>query len=415
MFKIIIIFVFILSFTINAEVVTKTTFKTVEGSGEGLSRSEAVNNALIEAISQLSGVYIKQEKFMNDLSIESSKGDYSSYQYNNKIKRITKGKADSYKIIEVNELNGKYKIRVKVTNSKTKKYYKTPGLNNKNRRSIVVVPGNFILGSFNILGESKSFNEANINLSQELLNKITETRKFNVLDREESRAYINEKKVIQSEDAAKNEVLKLGKVLSADYILLTSIKNLEISKEKRNRYISNTNDSLNVSVTVQFKIITTATRQVKLSKTRSYNFEEIGNSNREIYYNILSKVSSEISTEIIENIYPLKIVKMNANEITINQGNLKLGSKYEVFELGEKIIDSYTKESLGRSEIKVGEAEIIRILPKYSIAKIIEGNASKNNILRSIVMKNKKDEFEKVGKESDVEINSNGGVVLPFD
>ena len=106
---------------------------------------------------------------------------------------------------------------------------------------------------------------------------------------------------------------------------------------------------------------------------------------------------------------------MNANEITINQGNLKVGSKYEVFKLGKKIIDSYTKESLGRSEIKVGKAEIIRVLPKYSIAKIIEGKVSKNNILRSIVIENEKDEFEKIGKESDVKIKSNGGVVLPFD
>ena len=188
-----------LSFNVNAGVVTKNTSKTVEGTGEGLSRSEAVNNALIEAISQLNGVYIKQEKFINNVSIESSKGESSSYQYNNKIKRITKGKADRYKVLEVDEFGGKYKARVSVTNSKTRKYYKTPGLKNKNRRSIVVVPGNFISDSFNILGENKSSLGVNINLSQELLNKITQTRKFNVLDREESRAFFNEKRVIQSE------------------------------------------------------------------------------------------------------------------------------------------------------------------------------------------------------------------------
>ena len=415
MIKIITILVFILSLNMNAEVVTKTTSKTVEGIGEGLSRSEAVNNALIEAISQLSGVYIKQEKFINDVSIESSKGDYSSYQYNNKIKRITKGKADRYKILEVDEFNGKYKARVTVTNSKTRKYYKTPGLNNKNRRSIVVVPGNFILDSFHILGESKSSIAVNIDLSQELLNKVTQTRKFNVLDRQENRAFFNEKRVIQSEDANKDEVLKLGKVLGSDYILLTSIKNLVIEKEQGSKYVSTVNDSLNASVTVQFKIITTATRQVKFSNTRTYKFEPNGNSSREVYYDILNKVSSRISTELIENIYPLKIVKMNLNEITINQGNLKVGSKYEVFKLGKKIIDSYTKESLGRSEIKVGKAEIIRVLPKYSIGKIIEGKASMNNILRSIVIENEKDEFEKIGKESDAKIKSNGGVILPFD
>lgn len=415
MFKIIILFLFLFCFNINAEVVTKTTSKTVEGKGEGFSRLEAINNALIEAISQLSGIYMKQEKFINDKSIESSKGDSSSYEYNNKIQRFTKGKADSYSILEVNELNGKYEAIVSITNAKTTKEYKTPGLDSKSRRSIIIIPANLNYDSFLVLGEYKSSASVNINLSQELLNTITQTRKFNVLDREESRAFFDENSMIRSEDASKDESLKLAHVLGSDYILLTSIKDVVIEKEKVSGYITVTNNSYKASVTVQFKVITTATRQVKFSNTRTFEFEPTGNSDKQIYYDTLNKISNNISTELIENIYPLKIVDVNTNEITINQGNLILGTKYEVFKLGKKITDSYTKESLGSSETNVGTVEIIRVLPKYSVARIIEGNVSKNDIVRSLSSENQKEEFEKMGNESDVEIKSNGGVVLPFD
>ena len=53
----------------------------------------------------------------------------------------------------------------------------------------------------------------------------------------------------------------------------------------------------------------------------------------------------------------------------MNYGNevLKNGDAYEVFNQGEKIYDPYTKESLGRDEIRVGNAVVIDAKPKYSI------------------------------------------------
>ncbi len=416
MFKYIVPFFLIFSIFLDAEIVTTTKTKTVEGVGIGLSRSEAVNNALIEALSQLNGVYIKQEKFVSDTSIESSKGNYSEYVYNNTIARVTKGKVDSFNILDVNEMNGQVEVRVSVTKTTTTKNYKTPGLDPKNRRSIVVVPANFNYDSFNILGEEKSSVRVNINLSQELLNSITQTRKFSVLDREENRAFYNETNIIRSEDAQRDELLKLGHVLGSDYILLTSIKNMIVEKDNGNKYISSTSQSYKATTTVQFKVIVTATRQVKFSNTRTYNFNSNGSSEKEVYYSVLSQISNNIATELIENIYPLQVIEVTNDEVTINQGNLSVGSKYEAFKLGKKMIDSYTKESLGQSESKVGTIEIVRVLPKFSVGKIIEGKVEKGDIARSLYssIENVPD-YEKIGKESDAKISENGGVSLPFD
>ena len=410
-----------LVFTISsANVVTKTTVKTAEGIGIGINREEAVNNAIVEALSQINGSYISKSSFATAATINSTKGNSAAYVYSNKIKKITKGKVDSYSILDViNHTNGKYEATVRVKKIKKRKYYKTPGLNHKKRRSIVIVPANLNSGYFNIMGSSKSSVKTNINLSQELLNKVTQTRKFNVLDREENRAFYNEQKIFKSRDAHKNEALKLGNVLGADYILLTSIKDLNVNKEKGSAYITNSSSSYKATTTIQFKVITTATRQVKFANTRNYSFEPNGNTNKQIYYDILAKISSRITTELIENIYPIKVIQLSGDIVTLNQGNMQVGKKFEVYKLGEILVDSYTKESLGRSESKTGVVTITKAMPKYSLGKIDKGEASKGSIIRSLYNSktNNKESmiYKKIGRESNVEINNDGGVSLPFD
>lgn len=403
----------------NAKVVTKTNVKQATGIGYGSSRENAVNNAIVEALGQITGVKIKKTAIKETLSVKNSDGRSLDMSYNAQISKVTRGKVDSYRILNVMEkTKGQFVAEVEVKNTKVTKSYKTPGLNHNKRRSIVVIPANLTRGSFNILGESKTSVDTNINLSQELLNSITQTRKFNVLDREESRAFYNEQNILQSDNVQQDEALKLGNLLGADYLLLTSIKDINIGKEKANKYTASTSDSYEASTTIQFKVITTATKQVKFSNTKTYNFTPKGNSNKEIYYDVLAQISNKISTELIENIYPIKVVDAKAGDITLNQGNLTIGNKYEVYSLGKKVIDSYTKESLGRKETKIGIIEIVRALPKYSLASIVEGKASKGNIVRSLYTSEKDNDtgiYNKIGAESDVEINNGGGVSLPFD
>lgn len=400
----------------NAQVITTKNVKRATGVGYGTTREDAVNNAIVEAVGQITGVKISKTAIKETLSIKNQDGKRLDMTYNGEIKKVTRGKADAYKILNVMEKgNGQFVAEVEVVNTKITRKYKTPGLNS-NRRSIVVVPANFTNDNFTILGEVKSSRSTNINLSQELLNSITQTRKFNVLDREESRAFYSEQNIFKSEEANKDEALKLGNVLGADYLLLTSIKDINVGKKAANKYTATTEDSYEASTTIQFKVITTATRQVKFANTRTYTFTPVGNTDKEIYYNVLSQISNNITAELMENIYPLQVIDMKNDEVTINQGNLTVGTKYEVFKLGKKMIDSYTKESLGRVENKVALIEIIHSLPKFSIGKIVEGKVQKGDIARTIYSSQETiPEYDKVGKESDVKISEKGGVSLPFD
>lgn len=419
MIKYLISFVLFLSFTLEAGVVVNKTSRTVEGVGIGQSRTEAVNNAIVEALGQLNGTYISKRTFISDTSVETSKGDSSVYIYNNNINRVTKGRVDSYSILEVDELDGEYEARVSITKTKVTKKYKVPGYK-KNRRTVAVIPSYTSQGGYSILRSVKSSRNVSQRLTQELVSSITQTRKFTVLDREANEAYRSEKAVILSRDAGKDELLKLGQVLGADYLLVTNLTELNISEDNGgNAIAANMSSSYKAFATVQYRIIAMASRQIKWSNTTTYEFEPAGASDEQIYLDSLKKISQKITTELIENIYPIKIVNAQNGQITINQGSLAKGTQYEVYKLGKKLYDSYTKESLGRAETLIGKIEITRSLPKYSVAKIIEGKAYKGNICRTIASSrgSSSDYFDNP-KEEDfggIKKREGGGVDLPFD
>lgn len=411
----IIVFFSLLSF---AEVITSTSVKEAEGVGIGTTREEAVSNAIAEAMGQISGVQIDKRTFKISESIKTNNGHKGVYTYNSAISRVTKGRVDSFSILEVNDMGGQYEARVSVTKKKVTKRYKTPGLNPKNRRSIVIVSSYPEKIRYSILNELKSGRDVGDRVTQELVSSITKTRKLTVLDRESYRAYRNEMAVILSGTAGTDELLKFGQVLGADYLLVSKLTEFSVAKDNATSAIAaNMSDSYKANATVQYRIIAMATRQIKWSNTMSIEFEPEGNSFEQVYLDALKKVSENITTELMENIYPIKLVNTSSGQITLNQGSLEVGQEYDVYSLGKRIIDSYTKESLGRTETKVGKIKVVRSLAKMSVAEVIEGSVSKGNICRTSKTTSSSTYFDNP-TEADyggAKVSETGGVILPFD
>lgn len=404
----------LISSTLFSEVIINKSVKTVEGVGIGFSRQEAVNNALAEACGQINGVHVTAQKFISDTTIETSNKAASEFIFNKKIKAITKGKVDSFNIINVSENEGKYEATVSVTKTIIEKNYKVPGLDNK-RRSIAILPPLTKNSLYTISDESFSASQISQTLSHELINSLTKTRKFNILDRDNINAYLAEKRVILDSNSSTDEILKLGKVISADYLIITKISQLS-SNINNNKSITasfNTNSSYNINAIIEYRIITMATRQIKWSSTINQNYLISANNANEAKLKVSNLLAEQITTELLENIYPLKILKVNNEQIFINQGSLKIGTKYNVFTLGEKLYDPYTKEYMGRVEKQTGIIEITSSIAKYSIAKIIEGNVKESNICR---LNNSLSSNNENPKDfGGIEKKEGGGVSLPFD
>lgn len=102
---------------------------------------------------------------------------------------------------------------------------------------------------------------------------------------------------------------------------------------------------------------------------------------------IADKMAKTMANRVVDVLNPAVILSLRGQLVTINRGDgtsFAVGQKFEVFALGEALIDPDTGENLGREEFPVGMVEVIRVNPSTSMAKIIGDNygIEKGAILR---------------------------------
>ncbi|WP_086226093.1 CsgG/HfaB family protein [Campylobacter devanensis] len=393
-----ILFLFFLLFSLSySEVVTHTSTKTAQGKGTGTTYEEAVNKALIEAISKMNGAKMNSNIFMGTNSVQHNKDrDFTKF-YSDQISKQTGGKFDTYDVISESQSGGSYVVVVEIKNSKTTKSYKAPGLDNKQRRSLAVFNASY--------GDTRGLGE---NLKTHIISNLTKSRKFNILDRDNGGYYEMEKALIKSSNANSDEIYKLKNVLGSDYLMIFDIKAAQARTKQSNLTGQNITKA---EFAVDYQVILFATREVKYSNTltMSVSVKDDLKSNEEAY----KKIADKITSDILNAIYPLKIANINGQEVVFTQ-NLNVGERFECFSQGKALKDSYTKQSTSdmRVETRAGQVEITRADPKLSYAKIIDGQMKEGYICRPLGGGSGPGYSE--GRDANYQLNDGGGVNLGF-
>ena len=97
-------------------------------------------------------------------------------------------------------------------------------------------------------------------------------------------------------------------------------------------------------------------------------------------------VANQIAKKSMFAVFPPKIIQVKTNTVAVNYGDgvLSVGELYDVYSLGEALIDPDTGESLGSDEEFVGSIKINRTTAKICYADIMDGGAviQKGMILR---------------------------------
>ncbi|EAL0007825.1 hypothetical protein A9452_07560 [Campylobacter upsaliensis] len=388
-----------LSLSLNAKVVTSTNTKSSTGEGVGLTREEAINNAIIEAVGKMGGVNINSLRKSNSSVFSNGLDTTIQDHYSEQISKATKGRVDSYKInsIEQDE-NGKYMANVTIFKTTTTKKYQAPGLSADNRRSISVFDST----------PDPTKRGIGAALEQKIITNLLQSRKFNVLDRDSNGYYEMEKALIQSGNAAKDEIYKLKNVLGTDYILLFSISALD-GKQKTSNLTGKS--KMEAEVVIDYRVLLFATRQIKFANTLSMKVA-LKDDSLSTNEQVLGQIARQISNDILNAIYPLKVAGVENGEIIFSQ-SLNQGDVYECFSLGKAIKDSYTKETTGRIETKSGSIEVTRSTPKLSYAKITEGSVKVGDICRPLSNSGSGNGYT-IGRDANYKVEEGGGVNLGF-
>ena len=362
-----------------------------EVAGRGADNMAAILNALQEATFQICGVRIQTT--LDVESIQSEIGD--SLEISDRINRSIRASTvepncefEGYDVLEITG-DGKLaraSLRVYYT------VYRVPGPAMKRRRIAVL---GFPMEDVTVYGfghgrESiRNVRNLEIEFTKKVEELLTQGRRFGVLDRSRPDMYEAEKLLLQSSDVDTGERARLGKVLGADYLLYGVIDRVGV--EDRSRMIEITGEWIDRFVgfaEVRFTVLAAATRQIKWTSSISRNQEfDVNLKPEAIAASILHNVAQRMVDELTENIYPPKVTAVvGPDQFVLNRGGntVHVGGFYEVFATGELLIDPDTGEPLDRIETSVGIAQIVDVKPKYSIAKLVSGNAelSRGMVLR---------------------------------
>jgi TolB-like protein len=415
----------IFSITIlNAEIINER----LSARGFGTSRSTAEFDALVRVLSQVSGVQLVSKdlstivneinnKYVNGR--EDEKHEFIEQSHQNILTEVS-GLVSSYNILSSDRVDGGWEVEIEAIIPR----YKTPGFAPESRRSI---------GVLNFRGGSQVDPKLADLFQSALVSKLTQMRKFTVVDRDFKSEYNLEEQNILFGDMPVSEIARIGASLGLDYMVVGKIHDL--NSNSKSDFLEATGQSirsLEGNFMVHMRVIVMATRQIKASQTYTGNFTMSNSENRlGLWNDFLNKKAEDIAISLRNNIFPIRIIKVIPRQgisgklAILNEGgdSVSLGEVYNIYKLGEMMHDPYTKEQLGRTETIVGKLRITSVNPKVSYAELIEtsevfwsesGEIVGSGVLCRPVIDSEK--IEKVeGRKTNVRKTQENGVLLPFD
>ena len=237
-------------------------------------------------------------------------------------------------------------------------------------------------------------------LDSQLIDRVNATRKFEVVGRSDLSDIVKEQDLGASGNVDAKTAAKAGKLTGAKYLLVSTVDDFQDYVETatfEGTGRSSTKRVFRFSVIGKIydsstgKLLESANLQTgndafkDISENRSYSVKD-GNLSDEMMVAVARDLAQKIANRLVDVIYPAKILIKRDKEVTVNRGEgggVAVGDTFNVFALGEELIDPDTKESLGREEAKVGKVKITQVNPKTSLADILDDTGiDKGAVLR---------------------------------
>lgn len=230
-----------------------------------------------------------------------------------------------------------------------------------------------------------SFNRIAQSMPDSIGNYIIATRKLDVVPCD-----ADIEQCINAIDGSTGTLTDVGEEIVAKFRAVNYPISVTISDYQDLRAQTELRGNLAEVRTIRFgatvKVLDSATGTIKISQNVSVKRQfrattggewdtKGGSKTEELFGKTSDDLCRKIAFSIVDFIAPAKIIAVNKKGIaSINKGkdtDIRKGQIYDVFEVGEEMIDPETGESLGKEETLIGKVKVIGCLPKFSRAKII--------------------------------------------
>lgn len=423
--------VLLASFAFGSDVIVR------DSRGRGRSRPEAIKQALYDAVSQAKGVAVSS----GDVSVglQSSTLDIDTYGGNKTVsvdalaiqgettslKTRAAGMVKSYEVISESEVDGLYEVNLKVSIYA----YQTPLTSA--RRRLAVMPLRSMAFEFDFLGLKTSSKEMEKLMAMKLTGLLGGTNKFSILDRDHIEEFAFEQKILLSDAVSIKEKAKLSEIMGCDFMLVGTIRRAGIiAWSESSAAIGRVIYEYEGDFVFEYRVIAAATSQILVSdeivlsldnaevKKLSERWRPKRLDMEEMRDNLITMAAKEVVDGIVDATFPVKVVKITSTgEVIFNQGGKRFveGQIYDVFGVGEVLINPDTGEGLGTEEIRAGQVRVIRVKRAVAYAEVVSGDVSA--IKAGMLCRyQKSDAADDSGyKRSNIQKTGDGGVKLPFD
>jgi curli biogenesis system outer membrane secretion channel CsgG len=209
----------------------------------------------------------------------------------------------------------------------------------------------------------------------QLLAALQQTRKFTVLARSDADALIEE-------NAAAGQTFAFG---DSELTLVVSIDDFQdFTQTATFQTLGKTATKRVIRFSAVAKLYETKTNKlVETANFQEQNLdteEELANSSSSggelsdsLLVALTRRMSEQIAQRVADVAFPARIVARTGKVVTINRGEgtgIAAGQLWEVFALGEELVDPDTGASLGREEVSVGRVRVQRVNARMSQAEI---------------------------------------------
>lgn len=394
----------ILLVSLPAWAATSTT--SARGEGFGNTADLAVGNALVEAVRQAGGVTVALDPtFRREIHefVMQQKGDAVVWESQTtsvpEPQVPTLGNVKSYKIVSVDRQDEK--LWRAVVEAEVLVYKSVLG-DRTNLPSIAVETFASAKTHFN-LNKSKVLADSVLpRLRVDLIDALTQSGRFRVLDRDFNAAIARENEVLQG-TLDPVEKAKQARELGADMIVVGLVEDFSVGTGKRAFYGARFSD-FRPRFRVRYRVIETATREVVWSSTFVYEAPEdlmreryidierdYPNEPEQYAYAVYPDIARAISGEIIDTLYPVQIINVESAEaVYVSQGSGRMapGDTFHVHRRGKTIKDPDTGFDVKLETESLAKLEVVRAAQGFGVAKVIEGEAGalqNGDILRRAV------------------------------
>ena len=226
-------------------------------------------------------------------------------------------------------------------------------------------------------------------LDSQLVDRISATRKFDVVGRTDLNEVLKEQDLGASGNVDAKTAAKAGKLAGAKYLLVATVDDFQDYVETatfegtgrtatkrvfRFSIVGKIYDSSTGKLLESANYQTGNDEFKQIQQERSYSVKD-GELSDEMMVAVAQASATRIATHVADIIFPPKVLVRRDNVVTINRGEgggVAVGDVFNVFAQGEELKDPDTGEVLGREEVKVGKVKISQVNPKTSLADIVE-------------------------------------------